>query len=390
MYKNFWYACGASTTITHKPKRLKILGQNLVAYRKDTGEPVVMSDLCIHRGGSLAMGWVEDICLRCPYHGWKFKDDGTCVEIPSLGKDKPVSRKARVDAYPSAEKYGLVWVFLGDLPVDERPPIPDFPGWDEENFRATYGEYTWDANFRRVVENSLDQAHASWVHKTSFGSNQDPEIGDYTIDQFEWGAGAHMTLISPKLKGIWGRRREVRNEVKIYNGYSMPNLTFVHMTFGTMQTRLFNVSVPIDEETTLTHWVVLRDFFKSSFFDKDTYRRTMKIFFEDGPIVANQRPELIPDEISAELHVKSDAMQIAYRKHCQAIEARGWGIDMDQYRTLEGKKATIIPSPARRAGRKGLWVFPEVPMSTPEKADDVSPSPAWSKDAEVEKQKELN
>ncbi len=393
MYKNFWYTCGPSTTITHKPKRLKILGQNLVAYRKDTGEAVVMSDLCIHRGGSLAMGWVEDNCLRCPYHGWKFKDDGTCVEIPSLAKDKSIPRKARVDAYPSAEKYGLVWVFLGDLPQEERPPIPDFPGWDGENFRATYGEFTWNANFRRVVENSLDPAHASWVHKDSFGNKQDPEVPEFEIKTSELGGGAHMTLISPKLKGLWGRKREVRNEVHLYNGYLMPNVTIVNMAFGKMRTRIYNIAVPVDEETTITHWVVLRDFLKSPLFDGDTRRRTMKIFYEDAPVVENQRPELIPEEISAELHVRADRIQIAYRKMCQAIEAKGWGIDLDQYRTLEGKKATIIPCPARRKEKEqGTWVYSEVPMSSvKDKARAAANEPAWKIEGTEEgTRKELN
>jgi len=363
MFKNFWYACGQSSSITEKPRRLKIIGQNLVAYRNEAGEAVVMSDLCIHRGGALSLGWLEDGCLRCPYHGWKYDKEGKCVEIPANGKDAKVPSRARVDSYPTADKYGFAWVFLGDLPEEERPPIPDFPEWDDE-MRPTYGEYTWDANWRRVVENSLDSAHASWVHRNSFGSNQNPEIPDYTIEKSDWGAGADLLLLSPKLKGLWGRKREVINKVEIHNAFSMPNVTTVLMKFGKMQTRLYNVSVPVDEETTLTHWVILRDFFKASFFDADTRRRTLKIFYEDAPIVCNQRPELIPEEISAELHVKSDALQIEYRRFCESAIKRGWSIDMDQHRTLEGKKATIIPSPARSdATAKAKWVYPEVPMT---------------------------
>jgi len=336
-------------------------------YRGEDGAARCVSDVCIHRGGSLSGGKVKKNCLECPYHGWRYGADGACVEIPSNGANKTISPRARVDAYPTADKYGFTWVFLGDLPEEERPPIPHFPGWDTENFRPVYGDYTWTANFRRVVENSLDPAHASWVHKNSFGSNQDPEVPAYTVETTEWSSSTEMVLVSPKLKGLWGRKREVRNEVELYTGYSMPNLTFIHMTLanGKMRNRLYNIAVPVDEETTITHWVILRDFFKSPLFDGDTYRRTMKIFYEDGPVVASQRPELIPRHISEELHVKCDAIQIAYRKHCSAIEARGWGIDMDSYRTLEGKKATMIPCPTRRKTTKVDWVFPEVAMNEP-------------------------
>ena len=378
MYKNFWYACGQSTSITAKPRKMKMLGQNLVAYRREDGEAVVMSDLCIHRGGALSGGWIEDGCLRCPYHGWKFDKDGKCVEIPANGKTKTVPSRARVDAYPTAEKYGFTWVFLGELPEEERPPIPDFPGWDTENFRPVYGEYTWAGNFRRVVENSLDPAHASWVHRNSFGNNQEPEVPDFTVETTQWGSAAEMVLSSPKLKGLWGAKREVRNEIKLYTGYSMPNLTYIHMTLanGKMHNRLYNIAVPIDEETTITHWVILRDFFMSPFFDRDTHRRTMKIFYEDAPVVASQRPELIPEHISGELHIKADALQIAYRKHCQSIEAQGWSIDMDQFRTLEGKRATIIPCPGRRSEeKKNQWVFPEVPMTPGLSSDGPAVAP---------------
>ncbi|MBJ93961.1 MAG: vanillate demethylase oxygenase subunit [Rickettsiales bacterium] len=367
MYKNFWYACGQSESVTRKPRKLKILGQTLVAYRTEAGKAVVMSDICIHRGGSLSSGTLEGDFLRCPYHGWKYGKDGACKEIPSNGANKTVSPRARVDAYPTEDKYGFTWVFLGDLPAEQRPPIPDFPGWDTETFRPVYGEFTWNANYRRVVENSLDPAHAAWVHKSSFGSNSNPEVPAYTVTTTEWGASTEMTLLSPKLKGLWGRKREVINEVGLYTGFSMPNLTYIHMTLanGKMRNRLYNIAVPVDEETTITHWVILRDFFKSPFFDRDAHRRTMKIFYEDGPVVASQRPELIPEQISAELHVKCDAIQIAYRKQCQVIEENGWGIDMDRYRTLEGKKATMIPCPRRRQDDKGAWVFPEVAMSRP-------------------------
>ncbi len=104
MIKNFWYAIEFSEEITSEPKRLTILGQELVAYRDTKGNPVVMSDLCIHRGGAISDGFVEGDCIRCPYHGWKYAPDGECVEIPANPPGRSIPKKARVDAYRGGDK----------------------------------------------------------------------------------------------------------------------------------------------------------------------------------------------------------------------------------------------------------------------------------------------
>ena len=80
------------------------------------------------RGGSLAGGWTtERDCVACPYHGWEFDGEGETQFIPSLGENADIPEKARIDAYPTEERYGMVWVFLGDLAEEKRYPIPPFP-----------------------------------------------------------------------------------------------------------------------------------------------------------------------------------------------------------------------------------------------------------------------
>ena len=79
MLKNMWYACEFSKDITTKPKQVHILGQKLVMWRDSKGEVHCLSDLCVHRGGSLAGGWLtkDNDCVVCPYHGWEFEGDGS-------------------------------------------------------------------------------------------------------------------------------------------------------------------------------------------------------------------------------------------------------------------------------------------------------------------------
>ena len=76
-------------------------------------------------------GRVENGCVECPYHGWTCDGGGNVTRIPSLPAGQKIPARARVDAYPVKEKYGWVWVFLGDLPEAERAPLPDFPEYDD-------------------------------------------------------------------------------------------------------------------------------------------------------------------------------------------------------------------------------------------------------------------
>ena len=144
MYINFWYPMIRSEDLSPgKPEKVKVLGLNFAVFRKADGEPVVMSDTCIHRGGSLSGPWelgqqpriVKD-CVVCPYHGWEFAADGSCVAIPSIGYGTKPPSRAKVDSYPTVEKYGIVFAFLGDLPENERPPMIEVPEWDQPGWRA--------------------------------------------------------------------------------------------------------------------------------------------------------------------------------------------------------------------------------------------------------------
>jgi phenylpropionate dioxygenase-like ring-hydroxylating dioxygenase large terminal subunit len=363
MLKNFWYAIATSAEITAKPRLIRALGQELTGYRKSDGKPVVMSNLCVHRGGSLAGGWVEKDCLRCPYHGWSYEPDGACSLIPAAPPSLPIPKKAHVDAYPAEERYGLVWAFLGDLPEAERPPLPDFPEFGADGWRCIQGEFTWRANYARVVENGVDIAHTPFVHKNSFGNYEEPQIGDYVVKQTEYSVATTVKLNAPLPKGLWKLIRKTRRDPVVASvAVYMPNITRLDLDLGKWRTVIFDCNLPVDENTTRTLWIQARNFFRGGWADRDARRRVQAIFLEDQPTVEGQRPELLPYDLGAELNVKSDAMGVAYRKMRNEFIDRGWAIDTDAI-AHNGKRAVVIPSPARRENQelRKAWVMPEVP-----------------------------
>ncbi|MFM8531414.1 MAG: Rieske 2Fe-2S domain-containing protein [Ilumatobacteraceae bacterium] len=157
MIKNQWYAVEFGHEVGDKPKQVRLFGQDLVLYRNSKGDIVCHSDICIHRGASLAGGKVVGDCVECPYHGWQFDSDGACVRIPANRAGVPIPKKARVDNYPCVERYGFVFVFLGDLAESERPPSPELPVMENAREaraagnRVVQGEFHWKANYERVI-----------------------------------------------------------------------------------------------------------------------------------------------------------------------------------------------------------------------------------------------
>jgi phenylpropionate dioxygenase-like ring-hydroxylating dioxygenase large terminal subunit len=171
-----WHpVAAADELVRRRVMPVRLLGEDLVLWQGGDGQVQAWRDLCVHRGTRLSLGRVEGCTLRCPYHGWVYGADGQCVSIPAQ-PEVPPPRRARAGVYRVAERYGLVWVCLGE-PAGDLPP---FPEWEDEAFRKLLcGPYTVEASGPRIVENFLDVAHFPYVHENVLGVPDRPEIADY-------------------------------------------------------------------------------------------------------------------------------------------------------------------------------------------------------------------
>src|SRR5206468_6122269 len=106
------------------PVRIMLLGEKLIAFRDSRGRVGLLANNCPHRGVSLFFGRNEDCGLRCVYHGWKFDVDGQCVDMPNEPPESNFKDKVRINAYPTQEWGGVIWVYMG--PPDKRPELPRF------------------------------------------------------------------------------------------------------------------------------------------------------------------------------------------------------------------------------------------------------------------------
>lgn len=336
MLKNFWYAIEFGNRVTARPQRATVLGLRLALYRTPAGTPVALADRCAHRDASLCAGTLKGDCLVCPYHGWEYAPDGQCVRIPANPPGREIPRKARVDAYPVQERHGFVWVFVGDVPQAERPPLPAMPELDElqdrgGRWRALTGDFLWQANYERVLENSFDIAHGPFVHGGSFGDPQRPEVPDYEVQRPDpWSGFATVDLRPPPPKGIWGLLRRARTgakeplPVRTTVGWILPNIATLRLStpFGELVSYASNI--PIDATTTLTKFVSLRTFFTGRWADRDARARIMKTYRQDRDVLEQVHPQLTPADASAALSVRSDLLGVAYRRRRQELAEQGW------------------------------------------------------------------
>jgi phenylpropionate dioxygenase-like ring-hydroxylating dioxygenase large terminal subunit len=187
--RRFWYPVLPLDRLGQAPVPFTLLGEAIVLWRDETGNPAAAIDRCCHRTAKLSKGFCQQGRLVCGYHGWEFDGTGACVRIPQH-KDPTRTPKFKIDSYRAQARYGYVWVAL-DEPLFDIPAIPEA---DDPAFRHIPEFYeTWNAGALRVLENSFDNAHFTFVHKSSFG-DPDPSPSEMTYTDYPWGFETHSLV----------------------------------------------------------------------------------------------------------------------------------------------------------------------------------------------------
>jgi vanillate O-demethylase monooxygenase subunit len=161
--KNAWYVAGFTHEVAEKPVSRRICDQLLVLFRKGDGSVAVLEDRCPHRFVPLSAGWVEGDSIRCVYHGLRFDAAGRCDERPN--DDGPMPPQLCVRSFPTAERYGCVWIWMGDAEAADPATIPDF-GFiaDTEKYDHVFGYLNVKANHELISDNLLDLSHVHYLH----------------------------------------------------------------------------------------------------------------------------------------------------------------------------------------------------------------------------------
>lgn len=224
-----WYAVFQTKDLRKSPLNTMVFDVPFVLWRNEEGTAKAAIDRCPHRNAPLSHGRVEDGCIACPYHGWKFNGEGECVEIPSQVEGKYL-KGHHLRMAPCTEKYGLIWIWTGGGKASSEPFA--MPVMSEEKGWKHYYMYTeFENNVTNLVENFMDVPHTVFVHKGWFRERKKIPIDAIvektdtsvlvTYDQSADSIGFNSKIINPK--GLPMRHSD---------NFYMPNNTLVDYIFG--------------------------------------------------------------------------------------------------------------------------------------------------------------
>ena len=160
--RNAWYPAVWSCDLGETPVELRMLDQMIVMFRGEGGHPRALYDACPHRFAPLSRGKLRDGRIICGYHGLEFDGTGRCVRNPH-GNGKTVSA-LQVRSFPVAERYGMVWVWMGEESLADGQSLPELPLFDDPELTWVYGQLDVRVNYELVTDNLLDLTHVEFLH----------------------------------------------------------------------------------------------------------------------------------------------------------------------------------------------------------------------------------
>ncbi|HUZ77563.1 MAG TPA: Rieske 2Fe-2S domain-containing protein [Chloroflexota bacterium] len=171
LFRRFWLPAMLSEELPGPdctPVRLRLLGEDLVAFKDTQGRTAIVDGFCPHRSAPLFFGRNEESGLRCVYHGWKFDVTGACVDMPNCVEGENFRSKVRLTAYPTFDGGGLIWVYMG--PPAQRPPHPGYEFLDKPATHRYAFKYLLECNYAQSLENEFDTGHSAFLHSRLEGA----------------------------------------------------------------------------------------------------------------------------------------------------------------------------------------------------------------------------
>jgi phthalate 4,5-dioxygenase oxygenase subunit len=170
LFRRFWLPVIVPEQLAERdgePARVRILGEDLVAFRDTNGQIGIINAFCPHRRAPLFFGRNEECGLRCVYHGWKFNAEGTCVDMPSEPPESDFKDRIQIKSYPAREWGGAIWVYMG--PRDAQPEMPELEWAVVPPEHRRVAMWIVESNWLQVLEGNVDTAHVSFLHSANDG-----------------------------------------------------------------------------------------------------------------------------------------------------------------------------------------------------------------------------
>jgi phthalate 4,5-dioxygenase len=219
------------------PVQLRLLGEDLVAFRTTSGEVGVLDTYCPHRNANLFWGRNEEEGLRCVYHGWKFDVSGACVDMPNEPASSVFANKVRMTAYRAIDKGGIVWVYMG--PQNLQPQLPQLEWTLVEENQRKITKRIQRCNYLQNLEGELDSSHISFLHSrispgVTLTSGQVDTHPVFDVRETDYGLAISARRNTPDGRYYWR-----------VTPYMVPSYTIIPS--GPTELQTFTAAIPIDD-----------------------------------------------------------------------------------------------------------------------------------------------
>jgi phenylpropionate dioxygenase-like ring-hydroxylating dioxygenase large terminal subunit len=269
LFRQYWIPALLAEELTaEKPqKRVRLLGEDLVAFRTRSGQVGLVGEFCSHRLASLYYGRVEGEAIRCLYHGWLYGTTGTCLDQGNLPAEQQFTQDVKHPGYRCVEHGGVIWAYMG--PSAEQPPLPEFE-WALIPFeqRAVYKVYL-ECNYLQAMEGGIDPTHVMWLH-SPIDLQDEAAAADQPTQQRLANATGRRTPSAIELHEtpygfLYGTKRELPDGQNLWrvNQWLLP---FYSMPPGGDE-RGARMWVPVDDEHTVrwdVYWYPTRELMERS------------------------------------------------------------------------------------------------------------------------------
>lgn len=296
--RNAWYVAAWDHEVTASPRAVRLLGEDVVLFRRTDGSVAALEDACPHRKLPLSMGRVRGDTIECGYHGLTFDGQGRCTRVPG---ETRIPSSARVRAYPVAQRYGLLWLWMGEPEAADPARVYEVERWGDPAWGVNQGDsMEVRCNVLYLTDNLLDPSHVSWVHPGSFGNAATEAtplqvtVSDDRVAVWRWMRDVEPAPFYAPFLPFAGRvDRKQYYEVRFPclalaraiftpagqggEGRPLPGSTFVMDSY--------NFFTPVDEDTTRYFWFQMRNVAPHDEAVSKAFAASVRAAFEEDRVV---------------------------------------------------------------------------------------------------------
>jgi len=346
--RNAWYAAAWDSEVKQDLHATVLLGEPIVLYRKLDGSVVALEDACPHRKLPLSMGRLHGDVVECGYHGLTFDGAGACVKAACVSR---IPQAAQVRSYPVEERYGLVWLWMGEPQLADPGKLLDIPEWDDPDWGINRGDsMTVDCNYLYMTDNLLDPSHVAWVHQSTFGTSaceSEPlqtQVNEDGVVVSRWLYDIDVAPFYQQYLKFAGRCDRLQYYEVRYPAHAI--IKGVHTPAGhggdgtpphpqAFLMDSYNFMTPVDENRTRYYWFQLRNFDAADEGVSRQFAADVRRAFEEDRVILAAVHAGMKHRQSANIDLAIDSGPLRFRRGMERLIREEQAAAGKQLNTLE-------------------------------------------------------